>query len=227
MRRHTILCSAIMTLLLFSSCAEKSTGSVTPLQNESTTDPLQTTIVTTAIFPGEIGKEQTIDGANVTLNGVYRSSFQNLRKGFRSTVVFFSFTVTNNTDAPISADFMQTCQIEVDGTPSDAFSIFAMSSLYQQFGNDVEAFVDPIPVGETVTGYIGAELYQDYTEATLLYTPLAGGHGENKDKNKLIRYTFQKEDLEYIGDPVYPISTTVSNADAKAETITTTSSEET
>ena len=71
-----------------------------------------------------------------------------------------------------------------------------------------------------MTGYIGAEMYRGYKEATLLYTPLAGGTSDNKDRSKLISYTFQPEDLEYIGDPVAADAavTTASDEETVAET---------
>lgn len=192
-----LLCSTLAVLLLFGSgCADKEDSGTK--KNAG----VGVTTIATTILPGEIGTEQTVDGATVTLNGVYSSSFENVRNGYPSDIIFFSFTVTNNTDAPIAANFSQTCEMEIDGKPSEAFSAKAIASVYKQFGSDAEMFVDEIPAGETVTGYIGAEMYRGYKEATLLYTPLAGGTSDNKDRSKLISYTFQPEDLEYIGDPV-------------------------
>lgn len=222
MGRKCILCSTLATLLLFSGCTGKENGKVTELNGEAVT----TTTVTTAIYPGEIGKEKTVDGAVVTLNGVYSSDFTNNRNGFDSDIIFFSFTVQNNTDQPIAANFMQTCEMLIDGEPSDAFSVFALSCTYKQFGDDVELFAEDIPAGETITGYIGAEMYRGYASATLLYTPLSGAKGENKDKTQLISYSFKPDELEYIGEPMYPldVTTTVTETEA-AETTTTTAAE--
>ena len=88
-----------------------------------------------------------------------------------------------------------TCPIQLDGKPFDAFTIQSMRATYQQFGQDVEDFSQPIPAGATVTGYIGAEVYEDYQEGVLLYSPLAGGSGDNQDDSKLISYTFHPDDL--------------------------------
>lgn len=210
MKQHRfLLCSTLVAALLFSSgCADKEDGGT----KSSRTQAGMTTVSTT-ILPGEIGTEQTVDGAVVTLNGVYRSSFENVRNGYPSDIIFFSFTVTNHTDAPIAANFSQTCEMEIDGEPSEVFSAKAISSVFKQFGSDAEMFVDEIPAGETVTGYIGAEMYRGYKEASLLYTPLAGGTSDNKDRSKLIRYTFHPEDLEYIGDPVVTDVTAATNSD--------------
>lgn len=212
MKQHRfLLCSTLVAALLFNSgCADKEEESSTKKSNR--TWPAMTTIATT-ILPGEIGTEQTVDGAEVTLNGVYRSSFENVRHGYPSDIIFFSFTVTNHTDAPIAADFSQTCEMEIDGKPSEAFSAKAVSSVFKQFGSDAEMFLDEISAGETVTGYIGAEMYRGYKEASLLYTPLAGGTSDNKDRSKLIRYTFHPEDLEYIGDPVVTDVTVTTHSD--------------
>ncbi|MGN1225147.1 MAG: hypothetical protein ACI4TG_08625 [Ruminococcus sp.] len=196
--RFLLCCTLAAALLLSSGCADKEDSGTK--KSNSTWNGMTT--ITTTILPGEIGTEQTVDGATVTLNGVYRSSFENVRNGYPSDIIFFSFTVTNNTDAPIAANFSQTCEMEIDGKPSEVFSAKAISSVYKQFGSNAEMFVDEIPAGETVTGYIGAEMYRGYKEATLLYTPLAGGTSDNKDRSKLISYTFHPEDLEYIGDPV-------------------------
>ena len=154
----------------------------------------RTTVVTT-IIPGEVGTDQNVDGTTVTLNGVYRSSITDVHNGQNCNAIFFSFTVSNQTDAPISANFLQTCQIQLDGKPFDAFTIQSMRATYQQFGQDVEDFSQPIPAGATVTGYIGAEVYEDYQEGVLLYSPLAGGSGDNQDDSKLISYTFHPDDL--------------------------------
>ena len=118
-----------------------------------------------------------------------------VHNGQNCNAIFFSFTVSNQTDAPISANFLQTCQIQLDGKPFDAFTIQSMRATYQQFGQDVEDFSQPIPAGATVTGYIGAEVYEDYQEGVLLYSPLAGGSGDNQDDSKLISYTFHPDDL--------------------------------
>lgn len=210
MKQHRfLLCSTLVAALLFSSgCADKEDGGT-----KSNRTQAGMTTVSTTILPGEIGTEQTVDGAVVTLNGVYRSSFENVRNGYPSDIIFFSFTVTNNTDAPIAANFSQTCEMEIDGEPSEVFSAKAISSVFKQFGSDAEMFVNEIPAGETVTGYIGAEMYRGYKEASLLYTPLAGGTSDNKDRSKLIRYTFHPEDLEYIGDPVVTDVTAATNSD--------------
>ena len=67
-----LLCCTLATALLFSSgCADKE-DSGTKKSNSTWTGM---TTITTTILPGEIGTEQTVDGATVTLNGVYRSSF--------------------------------------------------------------------------------------------------------------------------------------------------------
>ncbi|MDO4155386.1 MAG: hypothetical protein Q4D37_01230 [Oscillospiraceae bacterium] len=210
MKQHRfLLCSTLVAALLFSSgCADKEDDGT-----KSNRTQAGMTTVSTTILPGEIGTEQTVDGAVVTLNGVYRSSFENVRNGYPSDIIFFSFTVTNNTDAPIAANFSQTCEMEIDGEPSEVFSAKAISSVFKQFGSDAEMFVNEIPAGETVTGYIGAEMYRGYKEASLLYTPLAGGTSDNKDRSKLIRYTFHPEDLEYIGDPVVTDVTAATNSD--------------
>ena len=164
---HLVLCGGLTFALLLSGCADSNTKTTS-----KKTVP-RTTVVTT-IIPGEVGTDQNVDGATVTLNGVYRSS---------------------KTDAPISANFLQTCQIQLDGKPFDAFTIQSMRATYQQFGQDVEDFSQPIPAGATVTGYIGAEVYEDYQEGVLLYSPLAGGSGDNQDDSKLISYTFHPDDL--------------------------------
>lgn len=213
-----LLCSTLAAALLLSSgCADK---------EESSDIQTAVTTIATTIFPGEIGTEQTVDGATVTLNGVYSSSFENVRNGYPSDIIFFSFTVTNNTDAPIAANFSQTCEMEIDGKPSEAFSAKAIASVYKQFGSDAEMFVEEIPAGKTVTGYIGAEMYRGYKEATLLYTPLAGGTSDNKDRSKLISYTFQPEELEYIGDPVVADVAVTTAPDEKTTAETTVSAGE-
>lgn len=203
MRHRAWLCGMLAVTMLFGGCAEEENQSEHVVQDEV----IGTTAIATTILSGEIGAEETVGGATVTLNGVYSSSFEHVRNGYESDIIFFSFTVANHTDAPIAANFMQTCEMVIDGTESEAFTIQARSCLYQQFGNDVESFTEEIPAGETVTGYIGAEMYRGYEEATLLYTPLAGASGDNKDRSQLISYTFHPDELEYIGDPVYMVTT--------------------
>ena len=185
---HLVLCGGLTLALLLSGCADSDTKTTS-----KKTVP-RTTVVTT-IIPGEVGTDQNVDGATVTLNGVYRSSITDVHNGQNCNAIFFSFTVSNQTDAPISANFLQTCKIQLDGKPFDAFTIQSMRATYQQFGQDVEDFSQPIPAGATVTGYIGAEVYEDYQEGVLLYSPLAGGSGDNQDDSKLISYTFHPDDL--------------------------------
>ena len=158
---HLVLCGGLTLALLLSGCADSDTKTTS-----KKTVP-RTTVVTT-IIPGEVGTDQNVDGATVTLNGVYRSSITDVHNGQNCNAIFFSFTVSNQTDAPISANFLQTCQIQLDGKPFDAFTIQSMRATYQQFGQDVEDFSQPIPAGATVTGYIGAEVYEDYQEGVLL-----------------------------------------------------------
>lgn len=107
---HLVLCGGLTFALLLSGCADSNTKTTS-----KKTVP-RTTVVTT-IIPGEVGTDQNVDGATVTLNGVYRSSITDVHNGQNCNAIFFSFTVSNQTDAPISANFLQTCQIQLDGKP--------------------------------------------------------------------------------------------------------------
>ena len=102
---HLVLCGGLTFALLLSGCADSNTKTTS-----KKTVP-RTTVVTT-IIPGEVGTDQNVDGATVTLNGVYRSSITDVHNGQNCNAIFFSFTVSNQTDAPISANFLQTCQIQ-------------------------------------------------------------------------------------------------------------------
>ena len=94
---HFVLCGGLTFALLLSGCANSDTKTTS-----KKTVP-RTTVVTT-IIPGEVGTDQNVDGATVTLNGVYRSSITDVHNGQNCNAIFFSFTVSNQTDAPISAN---------------------------------------------------------------------------------------------------------------------------
>ena len=192
---HLVLCGGLTLALLLSGCADSDTKTTS-----KKTVP-RTTVVTT-IIPGEVGTDQNVDGATVTLNGVYRSSITDVHndpivqkvddagnpvEGAEFSLYAADQVNADGTSLLEGATALQTCVT--------AITIQSMRATYQQFGQDVEDFSQPIPAGATVTGYIGAEVYEDYQEGVLLYSPLAGGSGDNQDDSKLISYTFHPDDL--------------------------------
>ena len=64
---HLVLCGGLTFALLLSGCADSNTKTTSK-------KTLPRTTVVTTIIPGEVGTDQNVDGATVTLNGVYRSS---------------------------------------------------------------------------------------------------------------------------------------------------------
>ncbi len=80
---HLVLCGGLTLALLLSGCADSDTKTTS-----KKTVP-RTTVVTT-IIPGEVGTDQNVDGATVTLNGVYRSSITDVHNGQKTAMQFSS-----------------------------------------------------------------------------------------------------------------------------------------
>ena len=79
---HLVLCGGLTLALLLSGCADSNTKTTSKKTVPRTT-------VATTIIPGEVGTDQNVDGATVTLNGVYRSSITDVHNGQNCNAIFF------------------------------------------------------------------------------------------------------------------------------------------
>ncbi len=92
--------------------------------------------------------------------------------------LFFNVTITNNTEETVMTNYINNFSLTVDGTYHDAtdcFTIPVMQELYNFYGE--EAFKAEIAPGETVTGYLAAEVNPNFSEMSLHYTPKTTDRG--------------------------------------------------
>lgn len=190
-----LCCSALM--LTFAGC-KKNNNTVTPIADGSGNTTANTTpLVTTQI--GELGKEVEMADVEININNIYKSNFYGSQDATLSAVFFLDVTITNNTDKDLDANMLTSFEFEVDGTPHDSATLFAISSIKKQFGEDVNFFSDALKPGETQSGYISAELPSDFETITLKFLPLGGAKNE-RDESQAIVYTFTEDDIKYMSD---------------------------
>lgn len=199
-----LCCSALMITL--AGC-KKNNNTVTPVTEGSSNNAATTTIITQT---GEIGKNVEMADVEININNIYKSNFYGAQDATLSAVFFLDVTITNNTDKDIDANMLTSFEFEADGKPHDSATLFAISSIKKQFGDDAEFFADSLKPGDTQSGYISAELPSNFNTITLKFLPLGGVKNE-RDESQAIVYTFTPDDVKYIDELDTKSSDTSSN----------------
>jgi len=213
-----LCCSALM--LTLAGCKKNNNNTVKPVTEGSEGTAVTTTIVTQT---GEVGKDVEMAGVEININKFYKSNFYGAQDATLSAVFFFDVTITNNTDKDIDANMLTSFEFEVDGKPHDSATLFAISSIKKQFGDDAKFFSDTLKPGDTQSGYISAELPDKFETITLKFLPLGGAKNE-RDESQAIVYTFTQNDFEYIYMESY---TQTSDASSTSKTSTTSNTKNT
>lgn len=215
-----LCCSALM--LTFAGC-KKNNNTVKPVTEGSESTAVTTTIVTQT---GEVGKDVEMADVEININKFYKSNFYGTQDATLSAVFFFDVTITNNTDKDIDANMLTSFEFEVDGKPHDSATLFAISSIKKQFGDDAKFFSDTLKPGDTQSGYISAELPDKFETVTLKFLPLGGAKNE-RDESQAIVYTFTQNDFEYIYIESYTQTSDASSTSKTSKTSTISSTQKT
>lgn len=104
--------------------------------------------------------------------------------------VFFKVTIENGTDDTVTTNYLNNFALTVDGSyyeAAECFTIPVMKVLYDYYGN--EAFKDEIPAGESFTGYLAAEVNNDFEEMQLHYIP------KTTDRGSRISVSLTRDDM--------------------------------
>lgn len=117
----------------------------------------------------EYGESASFGNMTVTVNAVEDPSIV-MNSGKKA--MFFNVTIENHTEETVTTNYLNNFAISVDGTYYDAVDCFTMpvmQKLYDFYG--MEPFRAEIPAGESVTGYLAAEVNPEFTDMELHYTP--------------------------------------------------------
>ncbi|MBQ8724936.1 MAG: DUF4352 domain-containing protein [Oscillospiraceae bacterium] len=196
-KRILLLACSLAILAAASGCSNKDT--VKPASGNDFA-PAVTTRVTQ---PGNVGEMAQIGGVEVTLNKAYISEYQGAKDDVLTKVIFLDVTVTNNSDENVDANMLTSFEFHVDGEYYDSSTLYAISCTRKQFGEDANMFTDTLEPGESQTGYIPAEIPDNFQTVELFCLPL-GGADESYDPSRAITYTFSRYDFTEIQRP--PIS---------------------
>ncbi len=189
--------AALLCILVLLGTASgcKETSDIKPAeQSNSAYVPTEVTRVTQI---GNVGEASSVGNVEVTVNKLYRSKYYGAQDGVLTNIVFLEVTVTNHSDEPIDANMLTSFEFDVDGEPYNTSTLQAISSTQKQFGADVNMLTETLEIGDTQTGYIPAEVPNNFRELTLYCLPL-GGADEHYDISQAIAYTFRADEFEDI-----------------------------
>lgn len=146
-----------------------------------------------------VGEEVEAQQVSATLEHAYLSDYTFTEKGAEIGLTFFELTIHNNTEDELNTNFLNNCfAITVDGEGYAGISIRSIRFLKRQFGDDVVDFNEPIPAGETRTGYVCAEVPAEFLEIRFLYFPAAC----LADWSQCFTFDFTREAMEIAPAPV-------------------------
>lgn len=194
----SLLCTASFMLTMAACKEDKNT--IKPAGSSENISAKSTTQVTQM---GEVGQRTEMSDVEIQINKIYKSEFTNSKNGTDSNIVFLEVTVKNNTEGELEPNMISSFEFEVDGEPYDFATLFAINSVKKQFGNDVDIFSVPLKPTEARTGYIPAEIPQEFDSVTVKFLPL-GGINSSGNSSQAILYTFTPEDMENISKPDSP-----------------------
>ncbi len=194
-KNAALLCTAVMLCTAAGCNSNKS--DVKPASSNGNVTPTEVTRVTQV---GNVGEMSSVGNVEVTVNKLYRSGYYGSQNSVLTNIVFLEVTVTNNSNETIDANMLTSFEFDVDGEPYNTSTLQAISSTQKQFGADVNMLTEPLEIGDSQTGYIPAEVPNNFKELTLYCLPL-GGADENYDISQAIAYTFKEEDFESIERP--------------------------
>ena len=149
---------------------------------------------------GIVGEKSEIGKVEVTVDKLYRSEYYGAQDEALTNIVFLEVTVTNNSDEAIDANMLTSFEFHVDGELYNTATLQAISSTQKQFGADANLMTESLEPGDSQTGYIPAEVPNNFRELTLYCFPL-GGADEHYDISQAIAYTFAAVDFEEIAMP--------------------------
>ncbi len=104
--------------------------------------------------------------------------------------LFFKVTIENKSEETVVTNYLNNFTLTVDGEFQEANECFTIPVM-QQFYNfkGVEPFKAEIAPGETVTGYLAAEVDPEFEEIQLHYTP------KTTDRGSRITVTLTESDV--------------------------------
>ena len=168
MKTRKYLCALLAFVTLAAVGCNKPEGSATvyesgqtqPAETEATYEEVKT-------FYGESAE---VGGMTVTVTKVEDPKITMDNSG--KMAVFFSVKIDNGTEDAVPANYLNNFTLTVDGEyleAADCFTIPVMKKLYDTYGE--EALQTDIAAGESVSGYLAAEVDPDFEELALHYLP--------------------------------------------------------
>lgn len=198
LKKTAALLCVLAALFASAGCSNKK-DTVEPVGGNSANAPAPTepTLVTQM---GNVGEKSEVGKVEVTVDKLYRSEYYAAQGSTLTNIVFLEVTVTNNSDEAIDANMLTSFEFYVDGELYNTSTLQAISSTQKQFGADVNMLTEPLEIGDSQTGYIPAEVPNNFQELTLYCYPL-GGADEHYDIFQAITYDFTAEDFEPLAKP--------------------------
>lgn len=187
MKSRKCLCAILAFLTLAAAGCSKPSGSATVYESGQT-QPLETEAPTYADVKIFYGESATVGDMTVTVTKVEDPEI--IMENSGKMAVFFTVTIDNGTEAAVPANYLNNFALTVDGEYREAaecFTIPVMKKLYDTYGE--EALQTEITAGETVSGYLAAEVDTDFEELALHYIP------KTSDRGSRVTVELTKEDM--------------------------------
>lgn len=207
MKKHYIKAISLLAgaalLLTGTGCGKKAEGSAHIVENGEieTTATEEPTPYHVDEYPGVIGEEMTSKDVYATMDHVYLSDYTFTDTIGEVGVLFCQLTIRNDTDTPISVNFLsQSFAVEADGEPYAGVGVRGPRFITREFGEGSEFFNDQIEPGETRQGYVCVEMPADFQNMVLTYFPAAC----LADWSEAFTFEMAREDMEPAPAPVTP-----------------------